>query len=91
MLQRSRQIVAITEIKIAIQIDIRKHTQVTLFQWMRLFHSRLTNTNHHSIFDGVNDVFIDYAAFGAFCHQNHVIALHETYEAQHTVCTDFLQ
>lgn len=91
MLQGPRQIVAVAEVKIAIQIDICEHSQISLFQWVCLLHRRLAHTDHNRIFDCINYVLVDNTTFCSFGHQNHVIALHETNETQHAIRTNFLE
>lgn len=57
---------------------------------MCLLDGRFAHTYQVRIFYCVNNVFIDDTAFCSLCHQNHVIAFHETDETQNTVRTNFL-
>lgn len=90
MLERLGQIVTVAEVKVAVQIDICEHSKVSLFQWMCLFNRWLTYSYQYCIFDCVNNVLSNDAAFGALRNQNHVIALHKSNETQHSVGADFL-
>lgn len=90
MLQRTCQIVAVAKIEIAIQIDVVEYSQIALLQRMRHFRRWLAHTNHHRVFDRVNDVHSNYRRFRAGRHQNEIITFHETDETQHTIRTDFL-
>lgn len=90
MLECPSQIITVAEVEVTIQVNIREHSKISLFQWMSLLHWWLTHSNHNGVFDGINYVFANYTTFCAFCHQNHVIAFHKTNKSQHTICTNFL-
>lgn len=57
---------------------------------MNRFHGWLTNANYHRIFNCVNYVLANDPAFRALGDKNHVIAFHETNEAEQAIGTDFL-
>lgn len=90
MLKRTRQVIAIAEIEVAVQIDVVEYSQIPLLQRMRHFGGRLAHANHHRVFDCVYNVHSNHSRFRSCRHQNQVITFHKTDEAQHTVRTDFL-
>lgn len=90
MLKCSGQIITVAKIKITVQINVCKHSQVSLFQWVCLLYCRFTHSNQNSVLDCVYDMFADYAAFCTFRDQNHVITFHKSNETQNSISADFL-
>lgn len=90
MLKSLSQIITVAKVEIAIQIDICEHSQVSLFQWMRLLDGRFAHAYHYSVFDCIDQMFSNHGAFCTLGYQNHVVTFHEANEAEHTVRADFL-
>lgn len=90
MLKRLSQIITVTEVKITVQIDICKHSKISLFQWVCLLNRRFAHSYHYGVFDRVNYMLSNDAAFRALRDQNHVITFHEPNESQHSIGADFL-